>query len=92
MIFETENLIIWGNTCYRTYRKKGYEPQEEHPLSFVLQGSEYLDAWFDNGITTKVPLAKIASEHISCTLGDSMAMWKYSFGRMNTVWWEKVNE
>jgi len=54
----------------------GGKPREKHPLSFVLQGSEYLDAWFDNGIVTKLPLSKIASEHISFTLGDSMSTLK----------------
>lgn len=61
---------------YERFVAMGGKPLEKHPLSYVLQESEYLDAWFDNGITTKVPLAKIASEHISFTLGDSMATLK----------------
>ena len=51
----------------------GGKPLREHPLSFVLQGSDYLDGWFDNGIVTKIPLNHISSNHISFTYGDSMA-------------------
>lgn len=61
---------------YGRFVSMGGKPKEEHPLSFVLQGSEYLDAWFDNGIVTKIPLLEIASEHISFTLGDSMSTLK----------------
>lgn len=46
---------------------------QEHPLSFVLQGSAYLNNWFDNGIVTKIPLNRISSDYISFTYGDSMA-------------------
>lgn len=61
---------------YERFAALGGKPREEHPLSFVLQGSEYLDNWFDNGIVTKIPLSKIASEHVSFTLGDSMSSLK----------------
>ena len=63
---------------YERFVTLGGKPREEHPLSFVLQGSEYLDNWFDNGIVTKIPLSKILSEHISFTLGDSMSTLKRS--------------
>lgn len=61
---------------YERFVALGGKPQEEHPLSFVLQGSNYLDDWFDHGIVTKIPLSMIASEHISFTLGDSMSTLK----------------
>lgn len=61
---------------YELFVALGGKPCEDHPLSFVLQGSEYLDAWFDNGIVTKLPLSEISSEHISFTLGDSMSTLK----------------
>lgn len=61
---------------YERFVAMGGKTLEKHPLSFVLQGSEYLDNWFDNGIVTKVLLSKIASEHISFTLGDSMSSLK----------------
>lgn len=61
---------------YERFIELGGKPEETHPLSFVLQGSEYLDNWFDKGIVTKLPLSEIASEHISFTLGDSMSSLK----------------
>lgn len=61
---------------YEKFVALGGKPKEEHPLSFVLQGSKYLDDWFDNGIVNQIPLSKIASEHISFTLGDSMSTLK----------------
>ena len=59
---------------YNAFISLGGNPQTEHPLSFVLQGSEYLDKWFDNGFITKIPLKIIPSEFISFTYGDSMAI------------------
>lgn len=61
---------------YERFVALGGKPKEKHPLSFVLQGSEYLNRWFDNGIVTKLPLSKIPSESISFTLGDSMSTLK----------------
>ena len=74
-VYYPERLAT-DNLLYERFVALGGKPQEEHPLSFVLQGSEYLDNWFDNGIVTKISLSKIASEHISFTLGDSMSMLK----------------
>lgn len=61
---------------YNLFISLGGKPKEIHPLSFVLQGSEYLDNWFGNGIVSKIKLKKIPSEFISFTLGDSGAMLK----------------
>ena len=47
-----------------------------HPLSFVLQGSKYLDEWFDGGTVTTVPLSVIHSDCVSFTYGDSMSTLK----------------
>jgi hypothetical protein len=58
---------------YKAFISLGGQPKEEHPLSFVLQGSDYLDHWFDQGRITKIPLRNISSEHISFTYGDSGA-------------------
>lgn len=52
----------------------GGRPKTDHPLSFVLNGSEYLDEWFGNGIVTKIPLMNIPSDFISFTYGDSAAV------------------
>ena len=51
----------------------GGEPTSKHPLYFVLEGSDFLNDWFDNGIVTKIPLDTIDAKHISFTLGDSMS-------------------
>lgn len=48
-------------------------PEEKHPLSFVIEGSDYLRDWFGNGIETKLLLKDISPYHISFTVGDSGA-------------------
>jgi hypothetical protein len=53
----------------------GGKPKEEHPLSFVLQGCEWLHTqYFGNGYKFEIKLSTIPSEYISFTLGDSMVM------------------
>ena len=52
----------------------GGKPVEAHPLSFVLQGSRFLDGWFDHGVVTSVPLLQIPDHAVSFTYGDSMTM------------------
>lgn len=61
---------------YTRFRGLGGRPAKEHPLSFVLQGSEYLDNWFDKGIVTRIPMEQIPAQRISFTYGDSMAVLK----------------
>lgn len=58
---------------YEKFIEKGGQPEETHPLSFVIQGSDYLRDWFGNGIETRIPLKDIAPCHISFTIGDSGA-------------------
>lgn len=58
---------------YERFLALGGRPEEEHPLSFVLEGSEYLCSWFGDGIKTVLPLKGIAPRHISFTVGDSGA-------------------
>ncbi len=65
--------IAQDRYLYETFISLGGRPVEEHPLSFVLHGSEYLDEWFDHGIVTKILLCDIPSEYISFTFGDSGA-------------------
>lgn len=55
----------------RRFVELGGQPEEEHPLSFVVEGSDYLREWFANGLETRLPLAEVAPEHISFTVGDS---------------------
>lgn len=58
---------------YESFKSLGGKPVVKHPLSFVLQGSVFLNNWFDEGIITKIPLSMIPAEHISFTYGDSMS-------------------
>ncbi|MBE5804542.1 MAG: hypothetical protein E7316_08535 [Clostridiales bacterium] len=64
---ETDHLL------YEDFLSKGGQPEVEHPLSFVLQGSDYLYRWFDQGTIITQPLADIPDEVVSFTLGDSMS-------------------
>ena len=61
---------------YTRFIELGGKPLQEHPLSFVLQGSEFLNDWFDRGIVTRIPLNFIPSDYISFTYGDSMTVLK----------------
>ena len=61
---------------YDRFIELGGKPVQEHPLSFVLQGSDFLDGWFDRGIVTTIPLSRINSDYISFTYGDSMSTLK----------------
>ena len=59
---------------YARFIEKGGEPEEEHPLSFVIEGSDYLAGWFDYGTETRLALSAVDPRHISFTIGDSGAM------------------
>lgn len=61
---------------HRQFCAQGGQPKEIHPLSFVLQGSAYLQNWFDNGGIYTIPLAEIPSDSISFTIGDSCAQFE----------------
>lgn len=63
---------------YSHFIELGGLPEEKHPLSFVVEGSDYLRSWFGNGIETKLPLKEIAPFHISFTIGDSGAEFQKS--------------
>ena len=66
---------------YNAFVSLGGKPMERHPLSFVLEGSEYLSNWFDKGKVTKILLKDIPSDYISFTYGDSAA----TFSRQGKV-------
>ncbi|MGN1249642.1 MAG: hypothetical protein ACI4XW_06140 [Candidatus Spyradocola sp.] len=51
----------------------GGRPEVSHPLSFVLEGSDYLRQWFAGGIETRLLLRDIDAVHVSFTIGDSGA-------------------
>lgn len=61
---------------FKRFIELGGKPLQEHPLSFVLQGSDYLNEWFDCGTVTKISLNRIPSDRISFTYGDSQSMLK----------------
>lgn len=66
---------------YNEFISLGGDPETDHPLSFVIEGSVYLQEWFGNGIETRIPIAGIDEKHISFTLGDSGA----EYGRNGSV-------
>jgi hypothetical protein len=68
--------MITDEYLYNKFLMLGGKPKEKHPLSFVLQGCEWLHKWFSNGSVYKIKLSTIPSEYISFTLGDSMAATK----------------
>lgn len=61
---------------YERFVELGGVPEEEHPLSFVIEGSEYLQNWFGRGIESRLRLRDIQPCHISFTVGDSGAEYK----------------
>lgn len=66
---------------YSRFVELGGEPEETHPLSFVVEGSDYLFDWFGGGAKTRLPMRDISPCHISFTIGDSGA----EFGRNGRV-------
>ena len=58
---------------YERFKELGGIPEEEHPLSFVIEGSNYLKEWFGNGPEIHLPLREIESCDVSFTVGDSGA-------------------
>lgn len=66
---------------YNNFSRLGGRPKEKHPLSFVLQGCDYLYNWFGNEISYKIKLSEVCPDSISFTLGDSCAQYE----RIGTV-------
>ena len=58
---------------YSRFIELGGVPEEKHPLSFVVESSDYLRDWFGNGLETRLLLKNIAPSDISFTIGDSGA-------------------
>ena len=78
--------IITDEYLRNKFISLGGKPKEKHPLSFVLQGCEWLHkSYFGNGHTFSIKLSTIPSECISFTLGDSMVILYTKNG-------ERVNE
>lgn len=73
---------------YSRFCELGGLPEEKHPLSFVIEGSEYLRDWFGNGTETILYLKNISPCHISFTIGDSGS----EFNKNGSVQLLTVNE
>ena len=58
---------------YSRFIELGGMPEEAHPLSFAIEGSNYLQDWFGKGIESRLRLRDIMPCHISFTIGDSGA-------------------
>lgn len=88
---------------YYTLRKKqdaylfsrfielGGLPEEDHPLSFAIESSDYLRDWFGNGIETKLLLKDISPYHISFTIGDSGAEFQQN-GRVDLLTMQELRQ
>jgi len=66
--------MLTDEYLHNLFSSFGGKPKEKHPLSFVLQGNEWLHNWFGNDLAIKIKLSNIPCEYISFTLGDSMVM------------------
>lgn len=62
------------------FRSRGGKPIQAHPLSFALDGSDFLDQWFDQGQILQLPLSIVPPDQISFTLGDSLGMLDHTGG------------
>ena len=68
----------------------GGEPEEMHPLSFVVEGSDYLHKWFGEGGEVRLPLNVIEPRHISFTIGDSGSEFQQN-GNVQMLTLEQLN-
>lgn len=59
---------------YESFTALGGEPVTKHPLYFVIQGSDFLNEWFGEGIITTLGLHDVDTKDVSFTLGDSMGV------------------
>ncbi|MGN1107289.1 MAG: hypothetical protein ACI4RH_11600 [Huintestinicola sp.] len=55
---------------YSQFCELGGMPEEKNPISFVIEGSDYLREWFSNGLEARLLLKNIPPQHISFTIGD----------------------
>lgn len=62
---------VQDDYLYARFVELGGKPEQRHPLSFVVESSEYLRDWFGGGVETRLALKDIAPCHISFTIGDS---------------------
>lgn len=60
---------------YENFLRLAGKPKEKHPLSFVLQGCDYLEDWFGKGTAYRIKLSEIRPDSVSFTLGVSCALY-----------------
>jgi len=76
---------------YSRFIELGGMPEEKHPLSFVIEGSDYLLEWFGKGIESRLHLRDILPCHISFTIGDSGAEYE-KYGKIELLTMQDIKE
>ena len=76
---------------YSQFIELGGMPEEKHPLSFVIEGSNYLHNWFGKGIESRLRLKDILPCHISFIIGDSGAEYK-KYGSIKVLTMKDIKE
>ena len=76
---------------YRSFTEKGGKPRTEHPLSFVIDGSDYLKDWFGNGLETRIIMKDINPETVSFTIGDSGSIYQHT-GTVELLTWDDMKK
>lgn len=74
---------------YRRFLELGGNLHTEHPLSFVIDGSDYLKDWFGNGFETRIPLKDIEPANMSFTIGDSGSVYQHT-GTVELLTWDAM--
>ena len=76
---------------YERFIEKGGRPRVTHPLSFVMEGSEYLKEWFGNGQETRIALKDTDPAAVSFTVGDSGADYQRA-GSVELLTWDEMKD
>ena len=66
----------------------GGSPRLEHPYSFVMGKSDYLEKWYGDGVNIRLQLDTIPDGQISFTPGDSCA--RYERNELPVVWTKQI--
>ena len=66
----------------------GGSPRLEHPYSFVLGESDYLDKWYGDVASIQIRLDTVPDSQISFTPGDSCA--RYERNELPVIWTKQM--
>ena len=66
----------------------GGSPRLEHPYSFVMGKSDYLEKWYGDGVNIRLQLDTIPDGQISFTPGDSCA--RYERNELPVIWTKQM--